>query len=246
MDEVEIFDVDTKHEDIWDKEWCRYFSRYQGDVYFTKADEITNKSKDMIADLTGASADKVYNYRSFVHPYPLQVYAAGDSLIGRRVLEIGCGAGNVGKQIGHIAAEYIGVDYSPLALRVAELLSPPTCKYIRITDKGALKSRIGTVDTLISRHFYIHQNWESAAKLLKMSKLLLKRDGIMVADFFLNSKNARYLRSQDDPDPLNPSQMYEYSDDDIGRIAEFTGLRIINSVSDSENQRTFVTLSPSV
>ena len=97
------------------------------------------------------------------HGGALSLYCDADALAGRRVMEMGCGCGNLGKLLGRYVTSYLGTDFSTLALAVARLVSPANCTYVHVADRAGLRPFFGTVETVVGRYFWIHQNHELAA-----------------------------------------------------------------------------------
>lgn len=245
MSELSFIKADVALEETWDREWCRYFSRYHGKLWFDRCAAITDQGAKMIEDLRTASAQCVLEYRPFFDAGPLGIYVNGQDIVGKRIAELGSGPAQLGKQLGHVVEEYLGIDYSPLALRIAGLLSPPSCKFVRMADLSSLEVYKGSRDTVLSRHFFIHQHWENAIWLLKLGKFLLRKDGKLIADFFLNSKNERCQPGRTNVfNPESASEAFEYNAQDIEEMASITGFKIVDNVQHEETARIYVTMEP--
>ncbi len=76
-------------------------------------------AKDVQVDYTGIS--KTYDsYRSYSDDLIKRVVELGQIGAGKRVLDVGCGTGNISYQIkGKINADLVGVDVSPDMLKIA-------------------------------------------------------------------------------------------------------------------------------
>jgi hypothetical protein len=160
----------------------------------------------------------------------LLVYAPGSAIRDKQVMEFGCGCGNLGKLISCYARTYLGVDCSPLALAIARLLS-------------------GTVDTLISRFFWIHQNFETGRRVLRIVEPLLKSGARLYLDFFwANLEEAvgfwrtevDRVRSPQGPLDEESSAMFQYSAADVEELFRDMPFRILQQQEHGPTQRRYV------
>ncbi len=160
----------------------------------------------------------------------LKLFCHGSALEGKAVFEIGCGCGNLGKLIGRYVESYLGVDCSEVALAIARLVSPPNCIYLHANDHAELRRYRGTIDTIVGRWFWIHQNFESAQRLLRFLVPFLKADGRLYFDFFRSGTSAEestwITLPARSPASEHASAMYEYSDDDVRDLLEAASLRV--------------------
>jgi hypothetical protein len=160
----------------WDREWLNYLLR-----------EYPQQ----------LSPHTVYPYRPELPDDPLQtmnvsvgndtflqMYAPGSAIMGRKVMEFGCGCGNLGKLIAHYADSYLGLDCSRLALAVGRLVSPANAAYVHVNELGELGRMTATVDTWVSRFFWIHQNLAMGPRVIRIGQPLLKTGGRLYMDFF--------------------------------------------------------------
>lgn len=173
----------------------------------------------------------------------LNIWIPGKDLADKNVLEIGCGPGFLGKQIGLIAKSYLGIDYSKLALSIAKLVSPDNCDYIHISDFQNLADRADTIDTMVGRFFFIHQNFDNAIWVLKLARLLLKPGGAIAADFYKGNPEIEQGIVFPAKSPLSsqyPSCGFEYTEAQIQELAKITELKIVNIDRHLEMQRLFV------
>lgn len=176
-------------------------------------------------------------------PIPLNLYCDREALEGKRVMEVGCGCGNMGKLLGHYAESYLGTDYSTLALKVARLVSPPNCDYVHVADRAGLAPFFGTIDTVVGRFFWIHQNLKLGRGNLDFMELFLKPGGLLYADFFWpNPKMQQYVVRTPDQhlSKTYPSAMYRYTSEDVGRLIEGRPFRIVREEISPEMQRRYV------
>jgi SAM-dependent methyltransferase len=212
----------------WDREWLRYFQNARNYKDFFYDMSGPNYALAIArSDMAKFSETEMLAARPFFQ-YPLLLWARGEEIADKTVLEIGCGPGLMGRILGRLAERYWGLDFSPLAISIARLTSPESCRYATLSDAETLNSIAGTIDTAVSRHFFIHQNMESAVWLMSLQRDLLKPGGVLIADFFGDQKNAKgSIRQAAAPtDPARPSAVYWYSDEDVHELAGRVGLDI--------------------
>jgi len=179
------------------------------------------------------------------HGWPIALYCDRDALEGKRVMEMGCGCGNLGKLIGRYVDSYLGTDYSPLALKVARLVSPPNCTYVHVADRAGLAPFFGTVDTVIGRYFWIHQNFKLAGWNLEFLELFLKPGGRLYTDFYWPNpavEQAVVFSPDHALSKTYPSATFKYSGEDIRRLLDGRPFRILREEVSPEMQRRYVVL----
>jgi 2-polyprenyl-3-methyl-5-hydroxy-6-metoxy-1,4-benzoquinol methylase len=241
---IKIFDSQNRR---WDQEWLQYFIESNPKVYFVSFKDLT-----LIGDVRGKTPLEVHNTdlvssAKLGNLGNLRVWMDGDHLVGKNLLEIGCGAGYSGKQLGLLAASYIGIDYSQLALSIARLTSPENCVYYHMSDlEQIVANHAGTLDVMVSRDFFIHQNYANAIPILRLASLLLKPDGLITADFWLTRPYGYQPvthPAQSELDPQYPSCSFLFSMEDIEQAARETDL-VIQSITDIPDwRRRFVIFS---
>jgi SAM-dependent methyltransferase len=160
----------------WNQEWLRYLGKgwprylaHHSD--YPETPKLSDDPAGQIKLSLGAHS-------------PLEVYCDRDALTGKRVLELGCGVGLLGKLLARYCDHYLGTDFSPLALQVARLVSPKNTTYAQCADTKALEPFFGTIDTAIGRHFWIHQNLKMGKANLDYYARFLKKGGRAYLDFF--------------------------------------------------------------
>lgn len=180
---------------------------------------------------------------TFGYAWDLNLYCDKEALAGKRVMEMGCGCGNMGKLLGRYVDSYLGTDYSTLALKIARLVSPPNCSYVHVADRAGLEPFFGTVDTVVGRFFWIHQNLKLGRWNLEFMERFLKPGGLLYADFFWpNPEVEQYVVFTPDH-PLSktfPSAMFRYTREDVERLIEGHPLRIVREEISLEMQRRYV------
>lgn len=212
----------------WDKEWMRYFSLGK-DYWFYFYD----MSSDTYALACGPntiakmSAEEMWSTK-FIKNVPGQVWATGADLVGKDVLEIGCGPGMFGRISGRFVKSYVGVDVSKFALSIAKLTSPKNCRYIHMYEPALLEPLAKSRDVAFGRNFFIHHNYEDSLWLLKLVRDLVRDGGLIIADFFSDKKtvdNDRRRTADAELHDKHPSALFHFEDEDIHRIAKEAGLR---------------------
>lgn len=182
---------------------------------------------------------------SFGYGWQIQLYCDREALAGRRVMEIGCGCGNLGKLISRYAHSYLGTDCSTLALQIARLVSPPNCTYVHITDREGLAPFFGRIDTVLSRFFWIHQNFALAKANLDLLELFLGPGGLLYADFYWPNPAVEQgvVFSPDHAlSKAHPSATFRYTREDVERLVAGRPFRIVREEVVPEMQRRYVVL----
>ena len=214
----------------WDREWLKYLSTESPRWHF-QSHASFGKPNDVRA-LQGAA---MWGAELFSGVGASNLWLPGKLLDGARVLEIGCGCGFLGRQLGLVGKDYVGIDHSRFALYVARLTSPPNCHFLHSTDADGLANFARSRDFMVGRHFFIHQNAATAARVLTTAGALLREGGRVYADFFLppaERGEARIYRASDPIDAAAASAGYEFTHADIERLARATGFTV-QSVEDA-------------
>jgi SAM-dependent methyltransferase len=179
------------------------------------------------------------------HGWPIALYCDRDALEGRRVMEIGCGCGNLGKLIARYVDVYLGTDYSTLALKIARLVSPANCVYVHVADREGLAPFFSTIDTVISRFFWIHQNFQLAGWNLELLEKFLKAGGRLYADFYWPNpavEQGVVFTPDHALSKAHPSATFRYSSEDVCRLIAGRPFRILREEVSPEMQRRYVVL----
>jgi len=221
----------------WHEEWIEYLRRewpYQLTPYHAYPDTPP----------LPATARGLIDLR-LGHLGPLALYCDADALAGRRVMEMGCGCGNLGKLLGRYVATYVGTDFSTLALAVARLVSPANCTYVHVADRDGLEPFFSTVETVVGRYFWIHQNQELAGHNLDFLARFLAPGGRLYADFYwpdpLVEQGVVFTPDQ----PLSrryPSATFRYDRADVERLLAGRPFRFLREELVPAMQRRYVVL----
>lgn len=211
----------------WDKEWMRYFSLGKDYSFYYYIMDTPNYALSVTpSQIAKFSPKEVYDTH-FYKKVGGGVWAYGSDIVGKNVLEIGCGPGIFGRMSSRFTLGYTGIDASQFALYIARLTSPATCLYIHLYDPDALAGLAKSSDFTFGRNFFIHHNYEDSLWLLKFLRDLTKDEGIILADFFSDEDSLdgdRRIRASAELNNQHPSALYSFSDDDIYRISKDTGL----------------------
>jgi len=238
--ELEFLSVSEAECERWDREWLKYFQS-EGSRSF-----CLDYTAFPVPNLVEMSREDVWK--------AMRIWVEGAALVKKRVLEIGCGTGYLGKQIGQIAEFYLGLDYSRLALYIAHLVSPHRCTYVFVGDKERISKYANSMDTMVGREFFIHQNWDNAVVVMTLAHYLLKPGGIVSADFWLPSTHVERLaslvsapcsRSIVHParhalDPRNPSCAFGYTERDVIELGQTCGFEVAEITDHRTDQRRLV------
>lgn len=226
----------------WDKEWMRYLNSAKDySFYFYNMDTPNYALLHTKEAIAGFTEDEMYGTK-LTPIIPPHVYVPGRKLVDRKVVEIGCGPGLFGRLAARFAEGYVGIDTSRFALSIAKLTSPERARYVHLSETSELKALTGWADTCVSRHFFIHQNYESSRWLLALLRDLTSGGGLISADFFSNPASldgGRRRRATDPTNEQHPSTLYDFQDEDIRRIADESGLDCVDIIYKPELETRF-------
>lgn len=214
----------------WDLLWIGYFKREVNQQLSlqkeTQRPSLPETREEMIED------DKLF------------LGCDRGAIVGQTVLEVGCGAGYLPKLLAHHTKQYLGIDWSGLALLVAKRTCPEHTAFIHPTDERALDAWAGKVDTVLCRHFVIHQNLERMRSLLAFEAVMLRPGGRVYADFWLDNPgkhDGHGVWDAGSPDPGIANAVYRFSDEHRSELAESSGLRLVEDYPRRDKLRRFVT-----
>lgn len=230
-----LLECTPKDVERWNAEWLDYLSR-EWRAQLTPHTDLPEKPplpQDPLAMLRVRLAQG----------WNLAIYCDREALEGQRVMELGCGCGNLGKQLGRYVQSYLGVDYSTMALQIARLVSPSNCTYVHVSDRKGLGFHRGQIDTVIGRYFWIHQNLELARRNLEFLESFLRPGGRLYADFFWPDPSAEHFVVLSPDTPLSkkyPSAMFQYTPEDVQRLIAGRPFRILRETISREMERRYV------
>jgi len=98
-----------------------------------------------------------------------------------RVLDIGCGAGRHALYLQRRGYEVMGIDNSPLAIKVCRERGLKNVKVLSITQ---INSKLGKFDTILmmGNNFGLFGNFKRARWLLKKFRKITRENGIIIAE----------------------------------------------------------------
>ena len=138
---------------------------------------------------------------------------AMDSVEGR-ILDIGCGAGRHSLYLQKMGFDVLGIDSSPLAIKVCKLRGLKKAKVMAIEE---LDFKLNSFDTVImmGSNFGLFGSFRNARRLLKKLHRITSKNGLIIA-------STRDTYKTDNPDHLH----YHMLNKKRGRMAGQLRLRI--------------------
>jgi len=227
----------------WDMEWINYFRTESTQTHFSLPDDFAPPDKMLIKNMSPREVFDLKFEKYKGAPGGLCIWVSGSDIVDKNIFEMGCGCGYLGKQIGLICKEYLGIDHSRLALCIARLTSPSNCNYYHTSEIDEVrKSFKGRFNTMIGRYFFIHQNYESLTEILNLAHILLKIGGRIWADFFLKTPKCtgKIYPARTRSEEL--SCAYEFTDEEIETVCKAHNFRSISIERIEELERKFVCL----
>jgi ubiquinone/menaquinone biosynthesis C-methylase UbiE len=200
---------------------------------YTKNNHFDTQSSSRMA-INYTDISKTYdNYRSYPENLIKRVIALGRISAGKKVLDLGCGTGDVASQVRKIIrADVIGVDASFSMLEVARDKSlEVTCADI---DNRQLPFRDGSFDTVIGA-YVIHQVKNLTFTLSECHRVL--RDGALV----LLTSSHKQIENQH---PVIKNFFPSYVDIDKGRFPDIHKIDyLLNSIGFKDIQHEEVVVA---
>jgi len=240
FDPASPFDCGPAEVERWNAEWLDYLRREW-------RIQLAPHSAYPLAPPLPATAREMHDLY-LGHGGRLALYCDPSAIAGRTVMEMGCGCGNLGKLLARYVESYLGTDYSTLALQVARLVSPGDCTYVHVQDRAGLEPFFGTIDTVVSRYFWIHQNAQQAALNLDFLAHFLRPGGLLFADFYWPDPEQEQGIVLTPEQPLSrayPSATFRYSPADVERLLAGRPFTVQREEVSREMQRRYVVLERS-
>ena len=228
----------------WDKEWMRYLSIHRDyNFYFYDMDTPSYALTVGASRIASFTCKETYSVKLF-KTQAAQVWAPGSALVGKTVLEMGCGPGMFGRMASRFVGRFIGIDASQFALHIARLTSPKNCEYVHLGDADKISELRGVADTCVGRNFFIHHNSVDSVWILRLLKDVLAPGGIISADFYYNPGRVGEPRRYTAADPLDSehaSALYHFEEEDIMGLARECGLEVASTDKQPHLERHFAT-----
>ncbi|HYO18527.1 MAG TPA: class I SAM-dependent methyltransferase [Dermatophilaceae bacterium] len=212
----------------WDLLWISYFKR--------EAIQHLSLQKNTNVPLPADRDAMIDDARFFLGCAP-------SAIIGKTVLEVGCGAGYLPKLVARHTRRFVGIDWSGLALLVATRTCPERTVFLHPRERRVIRRWAGKVDSVVCRHFVIHQNMERMRGLLAFEAQMLTAGGRVYADFWHDNLAIHDGRGVFDAleDPAVPNAVFRFTDDQVSELAAESGLRIVEDYRRADKLRRFVT-----
>ena len=99
-----------------------------------------------------------------------------------RCLDIGCGAGRVPLYLQKKGISCLGIDYSPLAIKICKLRGVKSAKRMAIEDLPKFKSRSFDTVIMFGNNFGLFGNKKKAKQLLKELHRITPKNGVIMAE----------------------------------------------------------------
>jgi 2-polyprenyl-3-methyl-5-hydroxy-6-metoxy-1,4-benzoquinol methylase len=115
-------------------------------------------------------------------------------LVKGRVLDIGCGAGRHSLYLQKMGLNVLGIDSSPLAIKICKLRGLKRARVMSIEELNFKPNSFDTV-IMLGSNFGLFGSFEKAKRLLKKLHKMTSRNGLIVA-------STRDTYKTDNPDHL--------------------------------------------
>lgn len=230
----------------WDKEWMRYFSSGKDYSFYFYDMDTSNYALAISPQKISNLGPAEFYDQTLYKEIKGRIWTGGRDLVGKDILEMGCGPGAFGKVAGRFVNSYTGIDASRFALYIADLTSPDNCHYIHLFDPSSIGSLGNKFDCSFGRHFFIHHNYSDSLWILKFLRDLTKSGGVILADFFSSPETIdghRRIRCTDALVDEYPSALFDFSDEDIRSLSEDAGLDCVDISHVKDLERRFARFS---
>ncbi len=173
---------------------------------------------------------------------PSWLFADAEAIDGKKVLEIGCQAGELAKRLAPRAKAWVGIDESTAALRLARLVSPENATFVHPSQQVSLAVHHGLIDTVVGRAMLVHANVEEAKELLGFLAPFLETGGRVYAELFF--PNPEITRSRvypaAHPPADDPETLFAYSRSNIEAVIRQRPFVILRDDERPDLERRFV------
>ncbi|KQY35280.1 hypothetical protein ASD38_01555 [Caulobacter sp. Root487D2Y] len=230
----------------WDRAWAEVFASSLEDPLRPAAEW----TRAPLQGLHKASSAEVYATALAVHgptksAAPCGLFLPGSAIKGRRVVELGCGYGWLGRQVAPWTSRYLGVDVSRLSLCVARSARGPRMRYAHISDQAVFRDLRGTFDTLFTRNTFFHLNRAHALGALLRGRELLRPGSLAVVDFctIRPGSIAGTIHDHDAPfDHAAPTCGYSFTESQIATLARDAAFDLEEIKQDSTGTHCYARL----
>lgn len=158
------------------------------------------------------------------------LFVPGAAIANKRVVVLGCGYGELSRQLLPWTDRLLGVDLSRLVLLAARAgARSRRLRYGWIGDDDLFRDLAGTFDTLVSQYFFFHLNLRLAVGVLGRAGRLLRRGGLATLEVCTHapgSVDGRVREASAGFDRRRPTTGYRYTEAQMEELARSAGFRI--------------------
>jgi hypothetical protein len=175
---------------------------------------------------------------------PIELYANRGAIEGKKVLELGTRAAEVGKFLARSAKGWLGLDDSTAALQLAKLVSPENAVFVHPSKHMTLATHHGSIETVVGRRNFVHRNLDAAKELLGFVEPFLIQGGRLYAEFYF--PNPDHIREHVYPAAHPPSEvasaLFAYSRENVEAMIKHRPFLIVHDEERPDLERRFVIL----
>jgi 2-polyprenyl-3-methyl-5-hydroxy-6-metoxy-1,4-benzoquinol methylase len=172
---------------------------------------------------------------------PKALFVDEEWIAERKVLELGCGAGEIAKRLAPRARGWVGIDDSTAALKLARLVSPENSAFVHPSQHVSLAVHHGSIDTVIGREMFVHKNFEAAKELLGFISPFVLTGGRVYAEFFFPSTDATNDRVYPATHPpADPEARFAFSRANIDALMRDRPFTLVKDEERPDLERRFV------
>jgi SAM-dependent methyltransferase len=174
---------------------------------------------------------------------PSWVYAELATIQDHKVLEVACGPGELAKRLAPLAKAWVGIDESNAALKLARLVSPENAVFVHPSQHVSLAVHHGSVDTVIGRGLFVHQNLEEAREMLGFLAPFLVTGGRLYAElFFPNPEIGRERVYPAAHPPAGRDALFAYSRANVDALIQKRPFLVSHDEERPDIERRYVIL----
>lgn len=225
----------------WDKYWATIFTNnsYSSLIY-----EPEDLIKNEVGGLSNMDALTFYSTSlarsKSGRPHRVSaIYADGKEIVRKKVVEYGSGYGFSAQPASLFANRFLAIESSRLISDLMQRRNTEKLRFLHISETRQLHDLRGTFDTAIAMNVLVHQNYPHALALLRSANVILKRGGVLRANFCTLRPEAAPLSVFTADKPLNYGGItagFWFDDEEISSLAkesgfELTELKIVPSLN---------------
>ncbi len=158
------------------------------------------------------------------------LFLPGLSIAGKRVIDIGCGYGELARQLLPWTSRMLGIDVSRLAISVARSsVRSHRLRYSWLGEDDVFRNLEGTFDTIVSQNVFFHLNLSHAVGVLRRTGQLLRRGGTATLELCTiepGSVAGVVHEATSEYDLRYATAGYRYTEADIENLARSSGFRV--------------------